>query len=324
MKALVITQFGGPECLAIRDMQNPPPGSGLLVKVRAAGLNRADILQRRGLYPPPSGVSPLVPGLEFAGDVLESDSELFRPGDRVFGITAGGAHSEFIRIDPRLVARIPANLSFCEAAAVPEAFITANDALFTLGGLQASETVVIHSVGSGVGLAAAQLAKQKGTLVIGTTRTKSKAERSKDFGVKVAICTAETPDFSKTVLEFTGGRGANVILDLVGAAYFKDNLASLCEKGRLVLVGLTGGATAEFNLRVALQKRLTVRGTVLRSRSIDEKAEAVGLFVRDVVPLLESGIVRPVVDSVFPFERAADAHRYLESNRNFGKVVLRW
>lgn len=324
MKALVITKFGGPEVLEIRDVRDPVPGSGVLVRIRAAGLNRADILQRRGLYPPPAGVSPDIPGLEFAGDVAESDSDEFRPGDRVFGITAGGAHSEFIRIDSRLLAHIPANLDYREAAAVPEAFITAYDAIFTLAGLKSMETVVIHSVGSGVGLAAAQLAKTNGASVIGTSRTSTKAERSREFGVDLPICTAESANFSEAVLKFTGGHGADVILDLVGAAYFKENLASLAEKGQLILVGLTGGATAEFDLRAALQKRLTIRGTVLRSRSTAEKAEAVRLFVRDVVPLLESGAVRPVIDAVFPFEQAADAHRYLESNRNFGKIVLVW
>lgn len=324
MKALIITEYGEAENLAIADVPDPEPAGGLLVRVRAAGINRADILQRRGLYPPPAGVSEKIPGLEFAGDVVESDSPDFRPGDRVFGITSGEAQSELLRIDPRLVATVPDNLSYTGAAAVPEAFITAHDALFTIGRLSQGEAVLIHAVGSGVGLAAAQLAKVAGATVIGTSRTIEKAERARSFGADYAISTSAQTAFAAEVKKLTGGRGVDLILDLVGAVFFAENLGSLALKGRLVLVGLTGGAKAEFDLRTALQKRLQITGTVLRSRSIEEKAEAVRLFVRDVLPLLAAGRVRPVVDRVFKFTDAAEAHRYVESNRNFGKVVLEW
>lgn len=324
MKALVITNFGGPEVLAVKEVPDPLDTGGILVRVRAAGINRADILQRRGFYPPPEGINPYIPGLEFAGDVVQSDTLRFRTGDRVFGIAAGEAQAELIRIDPRLAVKIPENLSYVEAAAVPEAFITANDAIFTIGRLSPSETILIHAIGSGVGLAAAQLAKTAGAKVIGTSRTMEKAEKACGFGADYAVSTMEHPDFSAEVEKITRGRGVNLIIDLVGAAFFVENLSALGEKGRLVLVGLTGGAITQFDLRIALHKRLQITGTVLRTRSNDEKADAVGLFEQNVVPLLAAGKIRPVIDKVFKFTDASEAHKYIESNSNFGKVVLEW
>lgn len=324
MKAVYIRTFGGPENLEVREVPDPPsPSTGqALIRVKAAGMNRADLLQRRGFYPPPVGYSPNIPGLEFAGEVVETvDAGGFKPGDRVFGITAGEAQAEFLVIDNRLLAKIPENLSFTEAAAVPEAFITAHDAVFTQGELMKGETLLVHAVGSGVGLAAVQMAKAFGAKAIGTSRTADKLERAKQFGLDQAILTGENAEFAG-ILKSKNGSGVDVILDLVGAGYFRENLECLRSKGRLMLVGLTAGSRAEFDLSVALRKRLRIIGTVLRSRSVEEKAEATKKFADVVLPLFADGTIKPNVDKIFPIEEVVEAHRYLESNRSFGKVVL--
>ena len=326
MKAVYIPEFGGPENLEVREVPDPPKpkGNEVLVRVRAAGLNRADLLQRRGAYPPPAGYSPNIPGLEFAGDVVEvGDTVLdIRPGDRVYGITAGDAQAELLKIDRGLLTKVPPNLNFTEAAAVPEAFITAYDAIFTQGRLTDRETLLVHAVGSGVGLAALQLAKARGHKVIGSSRTKEKLERCREFGLDETLIVDGKPDFAQTVRSQTNGRGVGVILDLVGGAYFEENLRSLAVRGRLMLVGLTSGAKAEFDLGIALRNRLTLIGTVLRARSIVEKSEAVAVFAASVNPLLEQGRVTPNVDRVFHVNDVRAAHEYLESNESFGKVVL--
>jgi putative PIG3 family NAD(P)H quinone oxidoreductase len=326
MKAVFINQFGGPENLEIREVPDPPVPSGrqLLVRVKAAGLNRADLIQRRGFYAPPPGYSPNIPGLEFAGEVVEAGGEttVSKTGDRVFGITAGEAQAELLLTDERQVARIPENLSYVEAAAVPEVFITAYDAVFVQARLYAGETLLVHAVGSGVGLAALQLAKAKAARVFGTSRTDEKLERCAKYGLDAGFATGKEARFSEAVISGTGGKGVDVILDLVGARYFDENLQSLALKGRLMLVGLTAGSKAEFDLGAALRKRLTIIGTVLRARSAEEKAEVTRVFAAEVVPLLESGAVRPNVDRVFAFNEVREAHEYLESNESFGKVVL--
>lgn len=326
MKAVYISQFGGPENLEIREVPDPPTprNTEVLVRVRAAGLNRADLLQRRGLYPPPDGYSPNFPGLEFAGeiDAIGENVKGFDRGDRVFGITAGEAQAEFLIAEETYLAKIPGNLDFIEAAAVPEAFITAHDAIFTQAGLKSGESLLIHAVGSGVGLAALQLAKANDVRVFGTSRTADKLGRCAEFGLDEAILTENDIYFSQVISDKTGGKGVNVILDLVGAAYFERNLYSLAMKGRLLLVGLTGGSKAEFDLGIALARRLRITGTVMRSRSSKEKAEATRRFAAEVLPLFETSRIRPNVDKVFAADDVQAAHRYLESNANFGKVVL--
>src|SRR5687768_4436071 len=231
MKAVFIKEFGGPENLDIRDVPDSAitEGPNVLVRVKAAGLNRADLLQRRGLYLPPVGCSPNIPGLEFAGEVVETGNEVsdLKTGDRVFGITAGEAQAELVKIDHHLLAKIPDGLDFTNAAAIPEAFITAYDAVFTQGKLKEGETLLVHAVGSGVGLAALQLAKARGSRVIGTSRTEDKLERCREFGLDVGITVTGEPIFSAEVLARTGGRGVDVVLDLVGGAYFEQNLQSM-------------------------------------------------------------------------------------------------
>lgn len=332
MKAVHIKEFGAAGNLEIREVENPlqPKADEVLVKVKAAALNRADILQRKGFYPAPKGFSERILGLEFAGEVAETGErvEKLKTDDRVFGITAGGAQAEFVLTKENQLAKIPENLDFIEAAAIPEAFITAHDAIFTRADLRNGETLLIHAVGSGVGLAALQLAKAKGAKVFGTSRTAEKLEKCEKFGLDSGIVTEteavrNNPKiFAELIEHFTDGKGVDVILDLVGATYFAANLESLALKGRLILVGLVGGAKAEFDLRTALSKRLQITGTVLRSRSAQEKAEATAKFAEDVLPLLESVKVIPNVDKIFPFEEIQKAHEYLESNESFGKVVL--
>lgn len=325
MKAVYIRSFGGPENLEIREIPDPPTpvGNQVLLRVKAAGLNRADLLQRRGNYPPPPGFSPNIPGLEFVGEVVAIGEDVsgFRPGDRVFGITAGEAQAEFLVIDSSLLAKIPENLSFTEAAAIPEAFITAHDAVFIQGGLQKGETLLIHAVGSGVGLAATQLAKAIGAKTIGTSRTADKLERAREYGLGEAILTGENAEFA-SILKSKNGGGVDVILDLVGAGYFRENLECLLPKGRLMLVGLTSGREAEFDLGLALAKRLRIIGTVLRGRSTEEKADATSKFTEHVLPLFAEGTVVANLDKVFPMRQIAEAHKYLESNKSFGKVVV--
>lgn len=325
MKAIYIKEFGGAENLEFREVPDPPaPGAGqVLIRVRAAGLNRADIMQRLGKYPPPPGFSPNIPGLEFAGEIeaIGDDVRDRKKGDRVFGITSGEAQAEYLLVEESLAAPIPDNLSFTEAAAVPEVFITAHDAVFTQCGLKAGEWLLIHAVGSGVGLAGLQLAKANGAKVIGTSRTADKLDRCSDLGLDVPLLTVE-PIFADAVMDDTDRAGANIILDLVGGPYFPESLNALAVKGRMILVGLTAGRSANFELGKALFKRATIIGTVLRGRSTEEKATAVQKFVDEVIPLLASGAVEPNVDRVFPAAEVAEAHRYLESNESFGKVIL--
>src|SRR5436190_7313223 len=325
MKAVYIKEFGGIENLEIREVPDPQPAEGdeVLVRVRAAGLNRADLLQRRGLYPPPAGYSANIPGLEFAGEIESARDSVdgCKKGDRVFGITAGEAQAEFLLIDSSLVTQIPDTLNFAEAAAVPEAFITAHDAVFTQAELERGDSLLIHAVGSGVGLAALQLAKANGVETFGTSRTTEKLKRRREYGLDHEIA-ASDGQFVDKLLKLTGGTGIDVILDLVGGSYFEQNLRSLKTKGRLMLVGTTSGSKAEIDLSIAMRKRAKIIGTVLRARSTKEKAAAVRIFAKDVVPLFTNGKILPNVDRVFPASEVRTGHRYLESNESFGKVIL--
>ena len=326
MKAVYVKEFGGAENLEIREVENPskPAGSKVLVRVRASALNRADLLQRKGFYPAPKGFPERILGLEFAGEAAEIGDAAanLRPGDRVFGITAGGAQAEFLLTDESLLARIPENLNFAQAAAIPEAFITAHDAIFTQGDLKEDETLLVHAVGSGVGLAALQLAKARNIKVFGTSRTADKLEEAKKFGLDEGFLVSAETNFAEIIKEKNAGQGVDVILDLVGAQYFQANIECLNLKGRIILVGTPGGSKAELNFGQVMAKRLQIIGTVLRSRSTAEKALATRRFAEEVVPLLESGKLKPNIDRVFKLENVREAHEYLESNASFGKVVL--
>ena len=328
MRAVVIVSHGDTSGLEVREVERPaaPAADRVLVRVRAAGLNRADILQRRGFYPAPPGAPQDIPGLEFAGEVVETGDEVraLRAGQRVFGITAGGAQAEYVLVPESTLALIPPNLDWHEAAAVPEAFITAHDALFTQARLEMGERVAVHAAGSGVGLAAVQLAHAAGARVFGTSRTAEKLERARGLGLDEAIAVGDDPAaFARAVNELTGGAGVQVILDLVGGPYLQANLEALALRGRLLLVGTTAGASAPLNFGVVMAKRLRVIGTVLRARSIEEKATATRRFAAHVVPLLEREAVRPVIDKVYNLDEVRAAHERLESNASFGKIVLK-
>ena len=327
MKAVKIVSFGGVEGLEVGDIPNAlrPTADRVRVRVRAAGLNRADILQRLGRYPAPAGYPQDIPGLEFAGEVesVGEDARAWKVGDRVFGITGGGAQAEYVTVPESTLARVPDNLTWVDAASIPEVFMTAHDALFTQCRLQMGERVLIHAAGSGVGTAASQLVKAAGAVAYGTSRTAGKLERAKEYGLVESIAVGNDPTlFLDAVKEWTGGDGVNVVLDLVGAAYLRANLDSLTTLGRLIFVGTTSGSKAEIDYGIVMRKRLRVMGTSLRTRSIEEKATATRLFAQHVVPLLANGTVRPVIDSVFRIEEVREAHKRIESNESFGKVVL--
>ena len=326
MKAVVIPRFGGPEVLELREVPTPAPERGeIRVRVRATAVNRADLLQRAGAYPAPPGAPKDIPGLEFAGeiDALGSDVADLEVGDRVMGLCGGGAYAEAVVLPARAAARIPARLSFTEAAAVPEAFITAWDALVDQASLAAGETVLIPAVGSGVGLAALQLAVAIGARAIGTARTAEKLDRARAFGlVEGDDIVVSHGAFAPEVLRATGGRGADVVLELVGGDYVAEDLACLAEKGRIVLVGLMAGHRAEVDLGQLLRKRAHLIGTMLRSRPVEEKIAAVRKLERHVVPLLARGAVKPVVDRTFPLAKAGEAHAHMATNSTFGKIVL--
>ena len=328
MRAVRIVSHDGAGELEIVEVERPVARADRVrVRVRAAGLNRADVLQKRGHYPAPPGVPADIPGLEFAGEVEETGDEVstWKPGQRVFGITAGGAQAEYVVVPESHLAEIPDGLSFVEAAAVPEVFITAHDALFTQGHLEMGERVLIHAVGSGVGTAAAQLARAAGAgAVYGTARTAEKLERAREFGLDKGVAVGDDPRvFAEAVREWTRGAGVNVILDLVGASYLEANLEALARRGRMLLVGTLGGSSAPLDFRQVMGKRLRLTGTVLRARSTEEKARAVRRFAAHVVPLLARGLLRPVLDAAFAFDEAHAAYARLESNETFGKVILK-
>lgn len=325
MRAVVIREPGGPDVLEVREVEAPEvPAGHVRVAVRFAGVNRADLLQRLGMYPAPPGAPPDVPGLEYAGviDAVGEGARRFAPGDRVFGLVPGGAYAERIVAHEREVAPAPDGLTDEEAAAVPEAFVTAYDALVTRARLAPGERVLVHAVGSGVGTAGLQIARALGCFVAGTSRTQEKLDRCRELGLDAGVL-ASGGKFADEVLKATGGAGVDAVLELVGGAYVNEDLRACAMRARIALVGLTAGATAELDLRELLRKRVELFGTVLRSRPLEEKIAAAQVLERHISPWLARRAVRPIVDRVFPLEDAAAAHIYMASNASFGKVLLR-
>jgi len=325
MKAVVITRFGGPEVLEIQDVPKPRPGpEEVLVQVHGTALNRADLLQRQGRYAAPPG-APDIPGLEFAGEIVElgTNAQRWHKGDRVMGIVGGGAHAEFVTTHQDAVAAVPSSVEWSTAGAVPEVFITAHDAL-RQADFKAGKNVLIHAVGSGVGLAATQIVKALGGRAFGTSRTPDKIERAKVFGLESGFVVPEPSAlaglaaFAKDV---TGG-GFDAVLDLNGGPYFAASLEAMALKGRIILIGGVAGGKTDVDLYQILGKRLHVIGTVLRARSLEEKIAITAAFANEVVPLLAAKTIQPVIDSVFTLDKIQDAHRRLESNETFGKVAL--
>jgi NADPH2:quinone reductase len=326
MKAVIITKFGGPEVLAVQETPTPQPGPGqVLVRVHATALNRADLLQRQGKYPAPQGVVQNIPGLEFAGEVagLGPGATYWEKGDRVFGLTPGGAHAEYVVVEEGRLTAIPGGMDWVTAAAIPEVFITAFDALVSQAHMQLGERVLIHAVGSGVGLAAVQIVRAFGGIPYGTSRTQDKIERAKQYGLE-AGCVVDTTlsqleDFAKSK---TGGRGFNVVLDLVGGPYLGASVPVLAQKGRIMLIATMAGNDVTLHLHQLLGKRAHLIGTILRARPIEEIAEVMRAFSQHVVPVFGAGKLRPVIDKTFPISSIQEAHRYQESNQSFGKILL--
>ena len=326
MKSIVITQPGGPEVLALEERPVPVPGPGeVRVRVHASALNRADLLQRRGSYPAPPGAPADVPGLEYAGEVdaIGEGSGLWAVGTRVMGNVGGGGHAEYVVVHERAAIRIPQSCTVEEAAAIPEAFLTAYDALFRQLDLKVGERVLIHAVGSGVGTAAVQLARAAGAETLGTSRTAEKLARAAELGLEVGIDTSRE-DLAEAVNQATSGSGVHAVMDLVGGKLLEASLRVLALRGRAIVVGTTGGSKAEIDLGLLLRRRIHLLGTVLRSRPPEEKIALAREFSSSVLPLLSSGRIRPVVDSVFSFADIRKAHERMEANATFGKIVLTW
>lgn len=297
--------------------------SDVLVRIRASALNRADILQRKGKYPAPTGSPANIPGLEFAGEVecLGSAAQLWKAGDRVMGLTGGGAHAQYLAVHERTLIRIPAQLGFEEAAAIPEAFITAHDALWVQAALRPSERVLIHAAGSGVGLACVQLTRAMNAFPVGTTRSVNKLERAKQLGLVSGFVVSGSPT-SNDAKSWSANGAFDVVADLVGGAYTNASLHALAEKGRIMLVGTMGGARAELDSGVVLGRRARIIGTVLRARPIEEKITVALRFSAEVLPLFSRGTLKPIIDSQFPLTDIGAAHERMESNESFGKIVI--
>ena len=324
MKAIIVEKPGSADQLRIGDVKNPVCGENeILVKVKATALNRADILQREGKYPPPTGASPVL-GLEMAGVVEQVGSSVFKwkAGDRVFGLLPGGGYAEYAVIHENMAMEIPDNIPFEEAAAIPEAFLTAFQSIVWLGELKASEFVLIHAGASGVGTAAIQLAREIGARII-ITASKEKHKICKELRADLAI-DYKTQNFKDEVLKFTNNYGADVIIDFIGGPYFKQNVESLTRDGRLVLLAtLSGGKVENFDMRQILVKRLKIMGSTLRSRSLDYQIKLTKEFKDFAYDKIRKGNIKPVIDKIYNWNDAAEAHRRMEENKNSGKIVLR-
>ena len=320
MRAAVYTASGGTEVIQFRDLSSPVPADHQIrVRVHAAGLNRADIHQRRGHYPAPPGWPADVPGLEYAGviDALGPDVTQWTAGDRVMGLVGGGAHAECVVVHEDEVLPVPAGMSLTDAAAIPEAFLTAYDALAIRGRLQPGERVLIHAVASGLGTATLQVARVLGAaVVLGTSRTGAKLERARQLGLDVTIDTT-AGSFPEQV-----GDSVDVILDVLGASAWSENLAVLGPRGRLIMLGFLGGATTQADFTLVLRKRLEVIGSMMRTRSLEERISLVSAFREEMLPHFTDGSLKPVVGATYPMTDLVEAHQAMERNETFGKVVL--
>jgi NADPH2:quinone reductase len=325
MKAVLTSGFGGIDVLRVGEVERPRPSEGqVLVKVRATSINRPDLVQREGKYPPPPGDSDIL-GVEVAGTIEEIGPGVsgWQRGDRVMSLVGGGGYAEYAVAHASHLMRIPGSMSFEEAACVNESYVTAFLNVFLIGGLKDGDTVLVHGGGGGVANAAIQLCK---ALVprarIVTTAHPSKIDRVRKLGVDLAVDYTATPDFSEVVKDFTKKRGVDVILDHVGAKYLQPNMSSLAYAGRLVIIGVVSGIKAELNLAVMMVKRQQIVGSVLRSRPVKEKGDIVAAFTTTALPRFADRTVVPMIEKVFPLEEVVEAHRMMEEDRHFGKIVL--
>ncbi|MFJ6003539.1 NAD(P)H-quinone oxidoreductase [Arthrobacter sp. NPDC092385] len=321
MRAVVIEGAGGPEVLSVQEVPDPVPAAGeVLIDVVAAGLNRADVQQRRGLYPPPEGAS-AVPGLEVSGYVAEAGESGFAAGDAVVALLAGGGYAEKVAVPAGQVVAAPGGVDLVQAAGLPETAATVWSNLVLQAGLGRGDDVLIHGASGGIGVMAVQVSLALGAVPHVTAGSAAKLDVARSLGVRTLIDYREQ-DFVQELLTATDGRGADVILDVVGAAYLARNVESLAPGGRLVVIGLQGGARAELDLAALMRKRASVAGTTLRARPVAEKAAIMAAVRDNVWPLVASGAVRPFVDRTFPLAQVAEAHTYFDSGEHTGKILL--
>lgn len=323
MRAVVLTEHGGPEVLRVVEVPDPVPGPDeVLVDVRASAMNRADLLQRMGMYPDPFPSAHEIPGLEFAGTVAAVGERVrsWREGDPVMGIVSGGGHATRLCVHERQAIAVPGGLSLLDAGAIPEVFITAWDALVVQGGLTSGRWALVHAGASGVGTAAIQICAMVGARVVVTCST-GKVEACVALGADVVVDYG-SQDFVEEVRTATGGRGVDVVLDVVGGDYLERNIAALATRGRIVQVGTMAGKPVPFNVASLMGKRASITGTVLRPRPLEEKVAISRRFADEVVPHFATGRLRPVVDTVFGLSSIAEAHERMARNENVGKIVI--
>jgi putative PIG3 family NAD(P)H quinone oxidoreductase len=323
MRAVVLRSHGGPDVLQFEDVASPIIGEqDILVTVAATALNRADLLQRMGFYPNPFPSGPEIPGLEFAGTVAAIGEKVtsWSIGDRVMGITSGGAYAEQLSIHERQAMAVPSGMSLHDAAGIPEVFITAWDALVVQGGLTSGRWAMVHAGASGVGTAAIQICKAIGARIV-VTCSGGKVEACRALGADVVVDYG-THDFVAEVATATGGAGVDVILDVIGGDYVERNIASLAVKGHIIQVGVMAGKPVPFNVGLLLGKRASITGTVLRARPLEEKIAISQRFASEMLPLFSTGQLKPVIDSVYAFADIASAHEYMATNGNVGKIVI--
>ena len=322
MRAVVLDGHGGTDVLSLRQVPDPIPGPDeVQVELVATALNRADLLQRMGLYPGPP-MEHEIPGMEYAGRVAARGERVddVAIGDPVMGIVGGGAYAEKLVVHSRQVMTVPDSVPLDDAAAVPEVFITAWDALVRQGGLTSGRTALVHAGASGVGTAAIQIARSVGARVA-VTASAAKIEGCRDLGADLVIDYG-TDDFVEAVQEWTDGAGVDVVLDVIGGDYTDRNLKTVRSQGRVIQVGVMGSGRAEINLGALLQKRISLHGTVLRSRPVEEKIAVTRQFAREMLPRFDDGTLRPVIDSRYSLDEVADAHGHMEANANIGKILL--
>jgi len=324
MNYIQIEEYGDPDVLKLSSQSVPDPGLGeVLIRVEAAGVNRPDIMQRKGLYPPPPGATD-VPGLEVSGTVVKKGKNVVEPevGSQVCALVSCGGYAEYCLASASICLPVPKNISLQHAAGIPETFFTVWANVFEKGQLKSGETLLVHGGSSGIGTTSIQLGKAFGATVYTTAGSEEKCEYCKNLGVDAAINYNEN-DFEAEIKTLTENRGVDVILDMVGGPYFPKNIKLLAIQGRLLQIALMQGYKAEVDLRPLLMKRVTLTGSTLRPRSVKKKAEIARSLHKEVWPLMDSGTIRPIIHQTFPLEKAADAHQLMESSNHIGKILLK-
>jgi NADPH2:quinone reductase len=324
MKAIIISQPGGPDVLKLADVPKPEPQRGeVLITVSAAGVNRPDVAQRKGVYPPPPGAPQDIPGLEVAGvvEAVGAEVTMWQPGDKVCALVSGGGYAEYCVAPEGQCLPVPEQLNFTEAASLPETFYTVWSNVFDRGKLQPGESLLVHGGSSGIGVTAIQIAKALGSAVYVTAGSDNKCRFCEQLGATKAI-NYKQEDFVEAIKQATQGNGVNVILDMIGGDYTPGNVDVLADDGRLVMINTMKGKDANVNLSVVMRKRLTLTGSTLRSRDVAFKSAIAQVLLKQVWPLINTGVIKPVIHQTFPVQDAAAAHRLMESSSHIGKIIL--